>query len=575
MNDYRSEYERWLNSAAISENEWQELKAISENNEEIKSRFISPLEFGTAGLRGEMAMGLRQMNLYTVRWTTQAFADLIVSEGPVACGKGVVVCFDCRLSSDVFAHEVARVMAANGIKVRIFDAMRPTPELSFAVRHFEATAGINITASHNPKEYNGYKVYWSDGAQLPPEHAKAIAVGMEKIDIFKDIKLIDFDYGISEGIIEFIGEEVDNAFLSNVMQMSINKDVVAQVADDFKIVYTPFHGTGYKHVPEVLRRLGIKHVYPEPNQMVIDGSFPTVVSPNPENPEGFYLAVQLAKEVGSDLIIGTDPDADRVGIMVRNREGEYEVISGNQTGVLLLDYIINAKKENGTLPENAAFIKTIVTTKMAKEVAERNGIHVDETFTGFKFMAEKLAEYEKANSYQYLLAYEESYGYMMGDYVRDKDAVTASMLLAEMAAFYHSKGMTLLDAISSLFEKYGYFGEKTINIVLPGLDGIEKIKAIMHEFRTSPPTEIAGYPVLGIRDYSTGEITVPSLGVVGETEIVGSNVLYFELEGSTSFIIRPSGTEPKIKVYVLTSGASIEECDNKINKFSDYADKIG
>lgn len=571
---YKEEYQYWLDSPALGEEEWKELSAIAGDEKEIESRFFAPLEFGTAGLRGVMATGLNRMNIHVIRWATQAFAAVIKAEGEEACKKGVVVCYDCRLNSEKFAREAAGVMAANGIRVRIFDALRPTPELSFAVLHYGATAGINITASHNPKEYNGYKVYWSDGAQLPPQHAAAVAAEMGKLDIFHDVKRLGFEEAMASGMVEVIGAETDEAFLSNVMSMSINKSVVEKVADDFKIVYTPFHGAGYKLVPEALRRLGVKHLYPEPKQMVVDGNFPTVVSPNPENPEGFYLAVDLAKEVGSDLIIGTDPDSDRVGTMVRGKDGEYRTITGNQMGVLLLDYIITAKRETGTLPANAAFLKTIVTTNMGREIAEKNGVHVDETFTGFKFMAEKLAEYKRDNSYEYILAYEESYGYMMGDYVRDKDAVTASMMIAEMAAYYFSKGMTLADALEGLYEKYGWFMEKTLNLVMPGLDGLEKMKALMASLRAKPPREIGGSSVLGMRDYQNGTVSVAELGVVGKTHISGSNVLYFELEDGTAFIVRPSGTEPKIKVYILTQGEGKAECEARIAKYTEYAEEL-
>ncbi len=571
---YKEEYQYWLDSPALGEEEWKELSAIAEDEKEIESRFFAPLEFGTAGLRGVMATGLNRMNIHVIRWATQAFAAVIKAEGEEACKKGVVVCYDCRLNSERFAREAAGVMAANGIRVRIFDALRPTPELSFAVMHYGATAGINITASHNPREYNGYKVYWSDGAQLPPQHAAAVAAEMGKLDIFHDVKLMSFEEATASGLVEVIGAETDEAFLENVMAMSINKSVVEKVADEFKIVYTPFHGAGYKLVPEALRRLGVKHLYPEPQQMVIDGNFPTVVSPNPENPEGFYLAVDLAKEVGSDLIIGTDPDSDRVGTMVRGKDGEYRTITGNQMGVLLLDYIITARREAGPLPANAAFLKTIVTTNMGREIAEKNGVHVDETFTGFKFMAEKLAEYKREGSYDYILAYEESYGYMMGDYVRDKDAVTASMMIAEMAAYYFSKGMTLADALEGLYEKYGWFMEKTLNLVMPGLDGLGKMKELMASLRAKPPREIGGASVLGMRDYQNGTVSVAELGVVGKTHIAGSNVLYFELEDGTAFIVRPSGTEPKIKVYILTQGADRAECEARVAKYTEYAEEL-
>lgn len=571
---YKEEYQYWLDSPALGEEEWKELSSIAEDEKEIESRFFAPLEFGTAGLRGIMATGLNRMNIHVIRWATQAFATVIKNEGEEACKKGVVVCYDCRLNSEKFAREAAGVMAANGIRVRIFDALRPTPELSFAVIHYGATAGINITASHNPREYNGYKVYWSDGAQLPPQHAAAVAAEMAKIDIFHDVKRLSFDEAMASGLVEVIGAETDEAFLENVMAMSVNKAIVEQVADEFKIVYTPFHGAGYKLVPEALRRLGVKHLYPEPKQMVIDGNFPTVASPNPENPEGFYLAVDLAKQVGSDLIIGTDPDSDRVGTMVRGKDGEYRTITGNQMGVLLLDYIITAKRELGKLPANAAFLKTIVTTNMGREIAEKNGVHVDETFTGFKFMAEKLAEYKRDGSYEYILAYEESYGYMMGDYVRDKDAVTASMMIAEMAAYYFSKGMTLADALQGLYEKYGWFMEKTLNLVMPGLDGLEKMKNLMASLRAKPPREIGGAAVLGMRDYLSGTVSVAELGVVGKTHIAGSNVLYFELEDGTAFIIRPSGTEPKIKVYILAQGADSADCEAKITRYAEFAESL-
>ncbi|NLH00857.1 MAG: phospho-sugar mutase [Clostridiales bacterium] len=574
MTNYINEYRRWLDSPALLESEWRELNDIGADEEEIKSRFFAPLQFGTAGLRGIMGMGLNRMNKYVVMHATQAFASVICAEGEETKKKGVVICYDCRENSESFARSAASVMAANGVFVRIFEAMRPTPELSFAIRHYGAAAGINITASHNPREYNGYKVYWSDGAQLPPNHAQAIANAMAAIDIFNGIKTMDFDEAKAAGFIETIGKETDELFLENVLSQSIDKDVVVRVADTFKIVYTPFHGAGYKLVPEALRRLGIKNIIPVPQQMVIDGTFPTVKSPNPEEPAGFYLAVELAKRENCDLIIGTDPDSDRVGIMVRSETGEYVTISGNQTGVLLLDYIINARKRKGTLPENAAAIKTIVTTEMAREVAQRNGVHIDDTFTGFKFMAEKVAQYEKSGSYKYIMAYEESYGYMIGDYVRDKDAVTASMLIAEMAAYYYEKGMTLLQAMDSLYEKYGYYSEKTLNLVMPGIDGLERMQSLMTRLRENPPAKICDVKVLRERDYSVGKIIVPGLGAVDKTHISGSNVLYFELEDDTSFIIRPSGTEPKIKIYILVKGNSKQECEDKINKYSEYAQSL-
>ena len=574
MRNFKEEYQRWLDSPALSDAEWKELDAIRDDEKEIESRFFAPLEFGTAGLRGTMKVGLHHMNVHVIRWATQAFANVISAEGEEAKRKGIAIAHDCRLNGEDFAREAACVMAANGIHVRIFDALRPTPELSFAVRYYGCTAGLNVTASHNPKEYNGYKVYWSDGAQLPPQHADAIAHQMEAIDIFSGFKTLDFDEGVKQGLIEVIGDETDEAFLENVMAQAIDTESVKKAADDLKIVYTPFHGCGYKLVPEALKRLGIKHLYPVPEQMVIDGNFPTVVSPNPENPEGFYLAIDLAKKVGSDLIIGTDPDSDRIGTMVRKGD-EYVTITGNQMGVLLLDYIIQARKAMGKLPANAGAVSSIVSTAMSRTVCEANGVHFEDTFTGFKFMAERIAAWEAAKSYQYIFAFEESYGYMVGDYVRDKDAVTAAMLVAEMAAHYSMEGKTLLDAMNELYEKYGWFSEKTVNLVMPGLDGMRKMKAIMDDLRTNPPENIAGETVIRLRDYLDGSINVKGLGKVDRTPFFGSNVLYFELADGSSFIVRPSGTEPKIKVYLLVRGKSAEDCAAKVAKYSDFTESIG
>ena len=573
--DYMEEYRKWLDSPALSENEWAELNSISDDRAEIENRFYAPLEFGTAGLRGTMKTGLHNMNIHIIRHATQAFADVINEVGgPDAAKKGIAIAHDCRLNGTEFAREAACIMAANGIHVRFFDALRPTPELSFAVIHYGCTAGLNITASHNPKEYNGYKVYWSDGAQLPPEPADMIAKKMEESDIFTCFRTCDFDSAVADGTIEIIGAETDELFLDEVMKMAIDRETVAEVADDFRIVYTPFHGCGYKLVPEALKRLGIKHLYPVEEQMVIDGNFPTVVSPNPENPEGFYLAVDLAKKVGSNLIIGTDPDSDRIAVMVKNSEGEYVVITGNQLGVLLLDYVINARYKTGTMPENPGAVTSIVTTGMARAIAERNNVHFEDTFTGFKFMSERIASWESAGSYKYIFAFEESCGYMTGDYVRDKDAVTASMLVAEMAASYYKKGMTLYDAVVALYGKYGYFMEKTLNLVMPGVDGLADMKAIMDGLRSEPPMRIADFEVIRIRDYLDGSIFVSGLGKVDTTPMKGSNVLFFELSDGSSFIVRPSGTEPKIKIYLLVRGEDREACGSKISVLEKFADTL-
>ena len=566
--DYRKEYEKWLASPALSEDERAELKALEGNDKEIKARFYGPLEFGTAGLRGTMYTGLHNMNRHVIRWATQGFANVIRAEGTEAMQKGVAVCMDCRNHSAEFARETACVMAANGIHVRLFESLRPTPELSFAVREYGCQAGVNVTASHNPKEYNGYKVYWSDGAQLPPQHAAAIADELTRIDIFTGVQSMDYEQALAEGRIELLGEDCDRRFMANVMGMVNDYETVKKVADDFGLVYTPFHGCGYKLVPEALTRLGIKHLYCEPKQMVIDGDFPTVVSPNPENPEGFYLAIDLAREKNVDFILGTDPDSDRVGIMVRNKAGEFEPVTGNQTGVLLLDYLIGAMKRAGKLPEKPAALKTIVTTEMARAVAEANGLDCYDTFTGFKFMAEKMNELESAGKNTVIFSYEESYGYMIGHYVRDKDAVTASLLLTEMAAWYHAQGMTLFDALRSLYEKYGWYGEKTHNLVMPGLDGLEKMAALMQSLRAQPPVEIGGVTVAQYKDYSDGTVHDAATGAITPMPLSGSNVLRFELTDGTHIVVRPSGTEPKIKVYILTKGADAAERDANLEKYS-------
>ena len=568
MLDYKKEYERWLASDALNADEKAELQAIAGDEKEIESRFYGPLEFGTAGLRGTMKVGLHQMNVHVIRWATQGFADVIAAEGDEAKKKGVAICMDCRVNSMAFARAAAEVCAANGIRVRIFESLRPTPELSFAVRYYGCQAGINVTASHNPKEYNGYKVYWADGAQLPPQHAAAIAAQLEKIDIFTGVKRMGFDEALKAGLVTLLGEETDKMFMTNVMAMVNDRSSVAQVANTFKVVYTPFHGCGWKLVPEALRGLGVKNLYCVEQQMVLDGTFPTVVSPNPENPEGFYLAIELADKVGADFILGTDPDSDRVGIMVRGADGKFIPVTGNQTGVLLLDYLIGAMRRAGKMPEKPYFLKTIVTTEMARKVAESNGVTCCDTFTGFKFMAEKKNALEAAGEGHVIMSYEESYGYMLGDYVRDKDAVTASLLITEMAAWYAAQGMTLYDAIQALYKKYGWYGEKTHNLVMPGLDGLEKMAALMKSLRSAPPVAIAGVDVAVRKDYQDGSAVDCATGKVSKMELSGSNVLRFELTDGTTILVRPSGTEPKIKVYILTKGADAAERDANIEKYS-------
>ena len=571
---YQAQYERWLHSPALSQPEKDELAALSHNAGEIEDRFFSLLQFGTAGLRGVMGVGLRRMNVHVIRHATQAFANVILAEGKDFAAQGVAICYDCRVHSQEFARAAAEVMAGNGIPVRLFEAMRPTPELSFAVREYGCAAGLNVTASHNPPEYNGYKVYWSDGAQLPPQHAAAIAAQMEQLDVFDDIQSLAYETALEKGLITLMGKETDDKFLAHVLAQINDKASVAKVADTFTMVYTPFHGTGYQQIPYVLGELGIRHLHCVPEQMVIDGTFPTVKSPNPETPESFALALDLAKKVNADLILGSDPDADRVAIQVKDKNGQYVQISGNQTGVLLLDYLIGAKKRAGTLPADAVALKSLVTTDMARVVAEANGVKSYNTFTGFKFMAEKKNQLEAAGQGHVIFSYEESIGYMIGDYVRDKDAVTASLLLTEMTAWYAAQGMTLLDALDALYAKYGYYGEKTLNLVMPGLEGMALMANLMAKLRQTPPAEIAGTTVLRQKDYQDGTERDTASGAVSPMALVGSNVLAYDLADETTIVVRPSGTEPKIKVYVLAKGKDSTDSQEKVAKYAAWAETL-
>lgn len=571
---YQAQYERWLHSPALSQPEKDELAALSHNAGEIEDRFFSLLQFGTAGLRGVMGIGLRRMNVHVIRHATQAFANVILAEGKEFAAQGVAICYDCRVHSQEFARAAAEVMAGNGIPVRLFEAMRPTPELSFAVREYGCAAGLNVTASHNPPEYNGYKVYWSDGAQLPPQHAAAIAAQMEQLDVFDDIQSLAYETALEKGLITLMGKETDDKFLAHVLAQINDKASVAKVADTFTMVYTPFHGTGYQQIPYVLGELGIRHLHCVPEQMVIDGTFPTVKSPNPETPESFALALDLAKKVNADLILGSDPDADRVAIQVKDKTGQYVQISGNQTGVLLLDYLIGAKKRAGTLPADAVALKSLVTTDMARVVAEANGVKSYNTFTGFKFMAEKKNQLEAAGQGHVIFSYEESIGYMIGDYVRDKDAVTASLLLTEMTAWYAAQGMTLLDALDALYAKYGYYGEKTMNLVMPGLEGMALMANLMAKLRQTPPAEIAGTTVLRQKDYQDGTERDTASGAVSPMALVGSNVLAYDMADETTIVVRPSGTEPKIKVYVLAKGKDSTDSQEKVAKYAAWAETL-
>ena len=555
--DYRKEYERWLESALVDEGTKEELRVIDGNEKEIEGRFSKLLDFGTAGLRGIMCAGLFGMNVYTVRYATQGLANLIKSSSEE--GKsGVTISYDSRNNSDLFAREAAGVLAANGIHVYFFESLRPTPELSFALRETDSIAGINVTASHNPKEYNGYKVYWADGAQLPPEHAAEVAASMRRSDIFDDVKTMDFAKAEDAGFITILGSEMDEKYLACVLAQSASAASVKEAAD-FKLIYTPLHGTGYKLVPEVLARLGAKNIITVPEQMVIDGNFPTVASPNPDNIGTFELAVELAKSNGANLIIGTDPDGDRCGAVVRNGD-EFIMLTGNQIGVLLLDYLIQAKKEAGTLAANSAAVKSVVSTPMANVICEKNDVAMIEVLTGFKYIGEKIKEWETSSAHTFLFGFEESNGYLSGTYARDKDAVVASMLLYEMACYYACKGMTLYEVLQEMYQKYGFFKEEVISIQFEGFDASDKMAAVMKDLRANPPAEI-GFPIVRIRDYDSGVITEAATGEESPTGLPSSNMLFYELAGGSKAIVRPSGTEPKVKLYLMAQGQDAASCD--------------
>ncbi len=558
---YMENCRKWLESETVDEQTRQEIQALTDCPEELRNRFDSMLTFGTAGLRGVMRAGLNGMNIYTVRYATQGLANVILSCGE-NIGGGVTIAHDCRNNSRLFACEAASVLMANNIHVYLFEDMRPTPELSFAIRETHSIAGINITASHNTKEFNGYKAYWSDGAQLPPEHADRVSEEMAKLDIFEDVRLADLEEAASGGLLTIIGEEMDEKYMSHVLAQSLGKEYVQKVPDDFEIVFTPFHGTGYRLVPEVLKRLGMKHIVPVPEQMVPDGNFPTVQSPNPENIEGFRLATKLAEERQCDLIIGTDPDADRCGVVVRNGD-TYEALTGNQIGVLLLDYLITMRKAKGMLPANAAAVKSIVTTPMANAIGAANGVAVIDVYTGFKFIGEKIKEYETTGEHTFIFGFEESIGFLAGTYARDKDAVVAAMLVAEMACYYRCHEMNLVQALQALYEKYGFYKEQTISVTYDGFDSGERMAARMESLRESYPKEM-GLPVRRVRDYKVSAIYDSTTGESEPTGMEPADVLFFELADSCNLAIRPSGTEPKIKVYVMAQGESAEAAERNL-----------
>ena len=557
--DYMKEYKLWMEN--VSDSEKQELELIKDNETEIKDRFYQSLEFGTAGLRGVIGIGLNRMNRYIVARATQGLANQLIKTNPKDARLSVAIAYDSRHKSDEFARVSASVLAANNIKVYIFSELKPVPELSFAIRYKKTTAGIAITASHNPAKYNGYKVYGEDGAQLNPELAAIVLDEIEKTPIFGGAKIIDFDEGVKSGIIELMGDEVEEEYLNNVQMQGQNSDLVREKGKELKFVYTPFHGTGNKPVRKILSKIGFENVLVVKEQEMPDGDFPTVESPNPENKEGFEIAIKLAKKEGADLIIGTDPDADRVGVLVRDESGEYIVLTGNQTGILLTEYILSMKQKNGTLPKDGYVVKTIVTTDITREICKSYGIEMKEVLTGFKFIGEKIKESEETGIGTYLFGFEESYGCLAGTYARDKDAVVASMLIAEMALYYREQGLSLYDQLQNIYKKYGYFKEFVISVTMEGIEGISKIKSIMEEVRNNPPKTVGGKKVIAVRDYSKSIRTETESGKTEEILLPKSNVIYLEMEDRNNFIIRPSGTEPKIKLYCLLCGKTPEDVE--------------
>ena len=570
MASYRTEYDRWLSSGLLDETQMAEMTEIRDEEDVLKLRFGMKMDFGTAGLRSTMNMGPGCMNVFTVAQTTQAIAELIKSEG--ADARGVAIAYDSRNNSALFSATAAEVLAGNGIPVYLFDGIRPTPELSFAVRELGCVAGINITASHNPKEYNGYKAYWEDGAQISPEQAKAVSEAREKIDVLTGAKRMPLDAAVAAGIVHMLGEDFDEKYLAAVLATAIDPDGVAAIADTLKIVYTPLHGAGYRLVPEILHRLGLKHIYTVPEQMVLDGNFPTVKKPNPEYPDVFALGIAIADRVGSDLVVATDPDSDRIGVMARTKEGTFRTITGNQMGALLLDYIIRARRANGTLTKDDYAVKSIVSTDMAYRIAEVQGVKLYDVLTGFKFIGEVIKNYELAGKPgRFLLGFEESYGYLTGSYARDKDAVGAALMICEMTAFYSKQGLTLCDALEELYKTYGYYREGMTDIYMEGLDGIERRKRVMSTLRENPPKTIGGHKVARVGDFAARTYTDLATGEKTDSGLPASDVLVYILDDGDKVIVRPSGTEPKIKIYFLTHAENAAAAEPKLKAYMEDA----
>ena len=557
---YKEMYQSWLDNPYFDEDTKAELKSIAGDDKEIEDRFYTELEFGTAGLRGVIGAGMNRMNIYTVRKATQGLANYIKKVGKEA--QGVAIAFDSRRMSPEFADEAALCLAANGIKAYVFESLRPTPELSYAVRKLGCTAGINITASHNPPEYNGYKVYWEDGAQITPPHDKGIMDEVKAVTDFATVKTMEKEEAKKAGLYEVIGAAIDDAYIAELKKLVVHQDAINQVKDTLKIVYTPLHGTGNIPVRRVLKELGFQNVYVVPEQEKPDGEFPTVSYPNPEAEEAFVLGLAMAKKLDADLVLATDPDADRLGVYVKDsKTGEYHSLTGNMSGCLIGDYVIGQRKEREGLPKDGAFIKSIVSTNMADAIAKYYGIQLVEVLTGFKFIGQKMLEFETKGTGTYLFGMEESYGCLTGTYARDKDAVVASMTLCEAAAYYKTQGKTLWDAMIDMYEKYGYYKDDVKAITLKGIEGLEKIQTILETLRADAPKEIGGYKVLKVRDYKKDTITDLADGKVTPTGLPVSNVLYYELEDDAWVCVRPSGTEPKVKFYDGIKGTSLEEAD--------------
>ncbi len=566
MEAYVTEFNKWMAAPEVSDEVKSELVALTED--EKKERFAGYMTFGTAGLRAKMGAGCAFMNEYTVAHATEGLARLILAEN--AADRGVAIAYDSRINSDAFARRSAEVLSASGIKVYLFPSLRPTPVLSYAVLKLGCIAGINITASHNPSAYNGYKAYWEDGAQLPPDHAKRVSDAMDSIDIFKDVPASE---KADKSKIITVSDLIDEPYMECVLEQRVNPDAIKAVADDLRIVYTPLHGAGAVMVPEVLRRAGVKNLYTVDEQMAPDGSFPTVYYPNPEFPEAFKLGIELAEKVSSELVVATDPDCDRVGVMAKGKDGEFHTVTGNQMGALLLDYIITAYEKEGKLPSDAYAVKSVVSANLAEKIADAHGVKFYNVLTGFKFIGEVIKEHLAAGHGTFLLGFEESYGYLKGTYARDKDAVVASMLICEMAAFYKAKNMTLIDALDELFERYGYFGERVKNIQITGLDAAGQMAKIMKGLRENSPASLGGVKVAETRDYLDSTVR-RSDGSVGETGLPKTNMLYYVLENGDVYIVRPSGTEPKIKVYILSQAKTREALGVQLDALDREADAM-